>query len=79
MRDPEEVIGWLRKAESDYQGAIDLYRRRKNPLPDLVCFHFFSNCFRRRSETKCSLRGRYYGETLFFNLFHHFHSFPPLF
>lgn len=23
----------------DYQGARDLARRRKNPLPDLVCWH----------------------------------------
>lgn len=39
MRDPEEVLGWLKKAESDYQGAIDLSRRRIKPLSDLVCFH----------------------------------------
>ncbi len=39
MRDPDEIIAWLKKAENDYQGAIDLSRRRKKPLPDLVCFH----------------------------------------
>lgn len=30
---------WIAKAEADYQGAVDLRRRRKAPLPDLVCFH----------------------------------------
>jgi len=30
---------WIAKAEADYEGAVDLRRRRKNPLPDLVCFH----------------------------------------
>ena len=30
---------WVAKAEADYQGAIALQRRRKTPLPDLVCFH----------------------------------------
>jgi HEPN domain-containing protein len=30
---------WVAKAEADYQGADALKRRRKNPLPDLVCFH----------------------------------------
>ncbi len=39
MRDPEEIIGWLKKAEDGYQGALDLSRRRKYPLPNLVCFH----------------------------------------
>ena len=39
MRDPEEVCNWLQKAEEDFLGAVDLSRRRKHPLPDLVCFH----------------------------------------
>ena len=39
MRDPDEITGWLNKAENDYQGAIVLSRRKKHPLPDLVCFH----------------------------------------
>jgi len=39
MLDPEEVKNWLQKAENDFQGALDLSRRRKRPLPDLVCFH----------------------------------------
>jgi HEPN domain-containing protein len=30
---------WVSKAEADYQGAVALQRRRKQPLPDLVCFH----------------------------------------
>ena len=30
---------WVAKAEADYQGAVALQRRRKTPLPDLVCFH----------------------------------------
>jgi len=30
---------WVAKAEADYEGAVDLRRRRKTPLPDLVCFH----------------------------------------
>jgi HEPN domain-containing protein len=30
---------WVAKAEVDYQGAVALGRRRKIPLPDLVCFH----------------------------------------
>jgi hypothetical protein len=33
----EEVKEWLRKAEQDYAGAVVLSRRRKEPLPDLVC------------------------------------------
>ena len=39
MREPEEVKDWLKKAEADYAGALHLARRRKAPLPDLVCFH----------------------------------------
>ncbi|MFQ5628796.1 MAG: HEPN domain-containing protein [bacterium] len=39
MRDSEEVVGWLKKAEADFQGAIYINRRRKNQLPDLVCYH----------------------------------------
>lgn len=39
MRDLEEVEGWLKKAEADFAGAVDIHRRRKKPLPDLVCYH----------------------------------------
>lgn len=39
MRDPEEVKEWIKKADDDFEGAVDISRRRKNPLPDLVCFH----------------------------------------
>lgn len=30
---------WIEKAEAGYKGAVDLKRRRKDPLPDLVCYH----------------------------------------
>ena len=30
---------WVAKAEMDYEGAVSLNRKRKHPLPDLVCFH----------------------------------------
>ncbi len=30
---------WTDKTEADYKGAVDLSRRRKEPLPDLVCYH----------------------------------------
>lgn len=31
---------WIKKAESDYQLAVSLLRRRKLPVRDHVCFHF---------------------------------------
>ena len=30
---------WIEKAEADYLAAVDLARRRKLPLHDMVCFH----------------------------------------
>ena len=39
MLEPEEVSEWIKKAENDYAGALHIHRRRKKPLPDLVCFH----------------------------------------
>jgi HEPN domain-containing protein len=30
---------WVEKAEADYKTATALNRRRKEPLPDTVCFH----------------------------------------
>ena len=30
---------WVAKTEMDYDGAVLLNRKRKHPLPDLVCFH----------------------------------------
>lgn len=30
---------WVDKAEADYQSAVVLHRRRKAPLPDVVCYH----------------------------------------
>ncbi len=35
----EEVEEWVAKAETGYKAAIDLARRRKDPLPEAVCFH----------------------------------------
>ncbi|OGO40538.1 MAG: hypothetical protein A2Z03_01085 [Chloroflexi bacterium RBG_16_56_8] len=39
MRKPDPAVEWIRVAEEDYQGALDLARRRKDPLPNAVCFH----------------------------------------
>ena len=33
------VEEWIEKAESDFEGAQVLNRRRKQPLPELVCYH----------------------------------------
>jgi HEPN domain-containing protein len=30
---------WIKKAEQDYEAARSLLRKRKAPLPDIVCFH----------------------------------------
>ena len=30
---------WIEKAEGDYKSAVALQRRRKEPLPDTVCYH----------------------------------------
>ena len=30
---------WVDKAEADYKSAVALHRRRKEPLPDVVCYH----------------------------------------
>jgi hypothetical protein len=30
---------WIDKAEHDYLASVDLARRRKLPLHDMVCFH----------------------------------------
>jgi len=39
MPNSKEVKEWFQKAEDDFEGAVYLSRRRKKPLPDLVCFH----------------------------------------
>ncbi|MBL7094141.1 HEPN domain-containing protein [candidate division KSB1 bacterium] len=39
MLNPDEIREWIKKAENDFDGALYLSRRRKKPLPDLVCFH----------------------------------------
>ena len=36
---PEYVTEWIDKAEQDYQTVLILSRQRKNPLPDIICFH----------------------------------------
>jgi|GEM_PF-6879982 len=33
----DEVIGWIQKAESDFQNARILLRQRKTFLPDNIC------------------------------------------
>jgi HEPN domain-containing protein len=30
---------WIEKAEADYKSAVALQRRRKELLPDIVCYH----------------------------------------
>lgn len=32
------IDDWVAKAEADWKGAGDLSRRRRDPLPELVCF-----------------------------------------
>jgi HEPN domain-containing protein len=31
------VEDWVKKAESNYISALDLAKRRKNPVPDVIC------------------------------------------
>lgn len=33
------VVEWVQEAKTDYQSALDLARRRKNPVPKSVCWH----------------------------------------
>lgn len=33
------VEEWIYKAEEDFESAIVLMRKRKKPVPDVVCFH----------------------------------------
>jgi HEPN domain-containing protein len=33
------TLEWVQKAEEDFLGATQLARRRKVPVPNLVCFH----------------------------------------
>ncbi len=39
MTETDEANEWIAKAETDYKAALHLARRRKDPLPDSVCFH----------------------------------------
>lgn len=34
----ESTLEWVAKAEMDFKGALDLARRRKDPLPDKVTY-----------------------------------------
>ena len=36
---PPLVTEWVEKAEADYRGALALRRLRRDPVPDLVCYH----------------------------------------
>ena len=33
------VEEWIYKAEEDFESAIFLMRKRKKPVPDVICFH----------------------------------------
>ncbi len=35
----QEMREWVVKAEADYKAALALARQRKDPLPEVVCFH----------------------------------------
>ena len=39
MRRHGNTKPWVHKAEEDYAAALALQRRRRRPLPDVVCFH----------------------------------------
>lgn len=39
MPDPVLIAEWIQHAEEDYEAALDLLRRRKNPMPAMVCYH----------------------------------------
>lgn len=30
---------WVKKAENDFKVALQIMRRRKDPIPDAICFH----------------------------------------
>jgi hypothetical protein len=38
MKKRADVVAWVEKAEQDFEGACILARKRKKPVPDLVCF-----------------------------------------
>lgn len=39
MQKPGNPTPWIKKAEQDYEAAVALSRKRKVPVPDVVCFH----------------------------------------
>lgn len=56
IRDPAEVQEWIAKAEEDFAGAVHLNRRKKHPLPNLVCFHA-QQCAEKYLKTYLISRG----------------------
>lgn len=39
MKKRHDVFEWVSKSEQDYQTAVTMARKRKNPVPDVVGFH----------------------------------------
>jgi HEPN domain-containing protein len=39
MKKRSDVLEWIYKAEQDYQTAVTMGRKRKDPVPDIVGFH----------------------------------------
>jgi len=39
MPEPILIEEWIQHAEEDYEAALDLLRRRKHPMPAMVCYH----------------------------------------
>jgi HEPN domain-containing protein len=39
MKKRRDVLEWINKAEQDYQTALVMARKRKNPVADIVGFH----------------------------------------
>jgi len=33
------VVEWIAKAEEDFESAKSLVKKRKKPVPDVICFH----------------------------------------
>ncbi|ODS33726.1 MAG: hypothetical protein SCARUB_01163 [Candidatus Scalindua rubra] len=39
MKERPDVLEWCTKAENEFKAACYLAERKKDPLPDLVCYH----------------------------------------
>ncbi|MBI4844083.1 MAG: HEPN domain-containing protein [Nitrospirae bacterium] len=39
MKKQRDLLEWISKAEQDYQTAVTMARKRKQPAPDVVGFH----------------------------------------